>query len=64
MAVHAAHPGLEAQARLTLQYDLTSCYEEVENKSAALELLTRVYSYDIDYRDVAERIKRLKARRF
>jgi len=40
---------------------LGSAYEAAGNKRAALQNFNEVYSNNIDYRDVAERIKALKS---
>jgi tetratricopeptide (TPR) repeat protein len=54
-------PGLDGEARTALHYELASAYETAGNKSAALHHFTEVYGSNIDYRDVAERIKSLKS---
>jgi Tetratricopeptide repeat len=54
-------PGLDADTRMALHYELASAYETAKNKSAALNHFMEVYGANIDYRDVAERIKALKS---
>ena len=49
------------ESRVALHYDLASAYEAAGDKSAALKHFTEVYGSNIDYRDVAERIKTLKS---
>ena len=52
--------GLQPESRLALQYELASCYEQLKDKSAAVQLFTQVYSEDINYRDVEERLRTLR----
>jgi len=52
---------LDADTRTALHYELGSSYEVAGNKSAALSHFMEVYGSNIDYRDVAERIKTLKS---
>ncbi len=54
-------PGLEEDSRLAVYYELASAHEAAGNKKAALDNFMEVYGSNIDYRDVAERIKALKA---
>jgi tetratricopeptide (TPR) repeat protein len=54
-------PNLDEEARVALHYELGSSYETAGNKAAALKHFTEVYGSNIDYRDVAERIKSLKS---
>jgi len=44
-----------------LHYELASSYETAGDKVAALNHFMEVYGSNIDYRDVAERIKTLKS---
>ncbi|MGZ4789055.1 MAG: tetratricopeptide repeat protein [Terriglobales bacterium] len=48
-------------SQTALHYDLASAYEAAGDKHAALKHFTEVYGTNIDYRDVAERIKALKS---
>ncbi|HYX70938.1 MAG TPA: tetratricopeptide repeat protein, partial [Terriglobales bacterium] len=54
-------PGLDEDSRLAVYYELASAHEAAGNKKAALDNFMEVYGSNIDYRDVAERIKALKA---
>jgi len=54
-------PGLDADARLAINYELGSACETAKDKPAALRHFTSVYGTNIDYRDVAERIQALKS---
>jgi pilus assembly protein FimV len=54
-------PTLDADTRTALHYELGSSYEVAGNKTAALSHFMEVYGSNIDYRDVAERIKTLKS---
>lgn len=52
--------GLDHEGRLALHYDLGVAYEMAGDRTAALEKFTEVYSQNIDYRDVAEKIHLLR----
>jgi tetratricopeptide (TPR) repeat protein len=54
-------PGIDEETRTALNYELASSYEAAGNKSVALNHFMEVYGSNIDYRDVAERIKGLKS---
>jgi len=54
-------PSIDEESRLAVYYELGSAYEAAGNKRAALQNFNEVYSNNIDYRDVAERIKALKS---
>jgi tetratricopeptide (TPR) repeat protein len=54
-------PNIDEETRTALNYELASSYEAAGNKTAALNYFTEVYGSNIDYRDVAERIKALKS---
>ncbi|HET7751791.1 MAG TPA: tetratricopeptide repeat protein [Terriglobales bacterium] len=54
-------PSIDEEARVALHYELAAAYEASENKQAALSHFLEVYGANIDYRDVAERIKALKS---
>ncbi|HEV2118342.1 MAG TPA: tetratricopeptide repeat protein [Terriglobales bacterium] len=54
-------PAIDEDARIALHYELAAAYEACENKPAALSHFLEVYGANIDYRDVAERIKALKS---
>ncbi len=53
-------PGLEEEALMALQYDLGVAYELAGDSRNALERFTEVYSQNIDFRDVAEKIRELQ----
>jgi len=53
-------PGLDEEATLALYYDLGVAYEQAGEPRIALEKFTEVYSQNIDYRDVAEKIRLLQ----
>ncbi len=54
-------PSLDGETRVALHYELASAYETAGDKSSALHHFMDVYGNNIDYRDVAERIKALKS---
>ncbi len=54
-------PGIDGETRVALHYELASAYEVAGDKTAALQHFMDVYGSNIDYRDVAERIKALKS---
>jgi tetratricopeptide (TPR) repeat protein len=51
----------EEEQRLALHYDWASAYELAGNKQSAIQHFMEVYGSNIDYRDVAERIKALRS---
>ncbi|HEY1677078.1 MAG TPA: tetratricopeptide repeat protein, partial [Candidatus Sulfotelmatobacter sp.] len=53
--------GIDGETRTALNYELGGAFEAAGDKPAALKHFTTVYSNNIDYRDVAERIKALKS---
>ena len=55
-------PDLDEEATMAVQYDLGLAYEEAGDKKSALEKFSEVYSQNIDYRDVAEKIRLLQAK--
>jgi tetratricopeptide (TPR) repeat protein len=54
-------PGIDEETRTALNYELAASYEAAGNKTVALNRFMEVYGSNIDYRDVAERIKGLKS---
>jgi tetratricopeptide (TPR) repeat protein len=54
-------PNLDQETQVALHYELASAHETALNKPAALQHFMEVYGKNIDYRDVAERIKTLKS---
>ena len=53
--------GIAEESRLAVYYDLASAHEASGDRKAALDDLMKVYGSNIDYRDVAERIKTLRS---
>jgi len=53
-------PNLDQETRTALHYELASSFESAGNKPSALTNFLQVYGSNIDYRDVAERIKALR----
>ncbi|MFZ0774362.1 MAG: tetratricopeptide repeat protein [Candidatus Sulfotelmatobacter sp.] len=58
-ALHA--PGIDEETRTALHYELAAAYETAGDRPSALKNFMEVYGRNIDYRDVAERIKPLKS---
>lgn len=54
-------PGLDHASRCAIYYDLGSAYEASGDKKSALANFMEVYGSNIDFRDVASRIKVLKS---
>ena len=54
-------PGLDQDTRTALHYELAASYEAAGKKGEALDHFMEVYGNNIDYRDVAERVKSLKS---
>jgi tetratricopeptide (TPR) repeat protein len=54
-------PAIDGETRIALSYELAAAYETAGDKPAALRHFMDVYGSNIDYRDVAERIKVLKS---
>jgi tetratricopeptide (TPR) repeat protein len=54
-------PGVDGETSTALHYELASAYETAGDKPAALKHFLEVYGRNIDYRDVAERIKPLRS---
>ncbi|MGC2541677.1 MAG: tetratricopeptide repeat protein, partial [Candidatus Sulfotelmatobacter sp.] len=54
-------PGIDEDTRTALHYEVASAYETAGDKASALKHFMEVYGRNIDYRDVAERIKPLKS---
>ncbi|HYL16981.1 MAG TPA: tetratricopeptide repeat protein [Terriglobales bacterium] len=52
---------IDEDTRTALHYELATAYENAHNRDAALSHFMEVYGNNIDYRDVAERIKALKS---
>jgi tetratricopeptide (TPR) repeat protein len=56
-----AAPAIDEETRTALHYELAAAYEAAGDKPSALKHFMEVYGRNIDYRDVAERIKPLKS---
>lgn len=54
-------PQIDQDTRTALHYEVAAAFEQADNKPAALQHFMQVYGSNIDYRDVAERIKALKS---
>jgi pilus assembly protein FimV len=54
-------PGLDSGSRCSIYYDLASAYQASGDDKSALTNFMEVYGSNIDFRDVASRIKALKA---
>ena len=54
-------PSLDSGSRCSIYYDLASAYQASGDDKAALTNFMEVYGSNIDFRDVASRIKALKA---
>jgi tetratricopeptide (TPR) repeat protein len=54
-------PGIDQETRTALNYELAASHEAAGNTPVALKHFMEVYGSNIDYRDVAERIKALKS---
>lgn len=53
-------PNLDEEAIMAIEYDMGVAYELAGDKKTALEKFSEVYSQNIDYRDVAEKIRQLQ----
>jgi tetratricopeptide (TPR) repeat protein len=54
-------PNIDEDTRVAVHYELGGAYEAAQNRGEALNHFLQVYSTNIDYRDVAERIKTLRS---
>ncbi len=54
-------PNADEESKLAVYYELGNAHEAAGDKKAALASFMEVYGTNIDYRDVAERIKALKS---
>jgi tetratricopeptide (TPR) repeat protein len=54
-------PGLDSGSRCSIYYDLGAAYQAAGDNKAALTNFMEVYGSNIDFRDVASRIKALKS---
>ena len=55
-------PGLDQEDIVAVRYEIGAAYEMAGDKKAALSSFMDVYSHNIDYRDVAERIRELQGK--
>jgi tetratricopeptide (TPR) repeat protein len=53
--------GIDEETRTAVHYELAAAYETAQNRGEALNHFLQVYGTNIDYRDVAERIKALRS---
>ena len=53
-------PNIDPETSTAVHYELGSAYESAQNRTEALNHFLQVYGTNIDYRDVAERIKALR----
>jgi tetratricopeptide (TPR) repeat protein len=53
-------PGVDAESALALLFEVGSAYERAGDRAAALKSFKEVYARNIDYRNVAERIRELQ----
>ncbi|MFL6436817.1 MAG: tetratricopeptide repeat protein [Terriglobales bacterium] len=51
--------GINEDSRMAVYYDMANAFQSAGNKKAALDNFMQVYGSNIDYRDVAERIRSL-----
>lgn len=51
--------GINEDSRMAVHYDMANAFESAGNKKAALDNFMQVYGSNIDYRDVADRIRSL-----
>jgi tetratricopeptide (TPR) repeat protein len=56
-------PGHSADEYQALRYELASAYENMGEVNQAIDAFTEVYSVDVAYRDVAEKLQELQARK-
>ncbi|MBV8890834.1 MAG: tetratricopeptide repeat protein [Acidobacteria bacterium] len=54
-------PNIDAETRTAVHYELAGAYETAHDRNEALNHFLQVYGTNIDYRDVAERIKALRS---
>jgi pilus assembly protein FimV len=54
-------PGIDEDTRTALNYELAAAHESAGDRTSALKHFLDVYGSNIDYRDVAERIRSLKS---
>jgi tetratricopeptide (TPR) repeat protein len=52
--------GINEDSRLAVHYEMATAFEAAGDRKAALENFMQVYGSNIDYRDVADRIRGLR----
>ena len=55
-------PGLDQEDIVAVRYEIGAAHEMAGDKKAALSSFMNVYSHNIDYRDVADRIRELQGK--
>ncbi len=55
-------PGLDVDGILALRYEIAASHDAAGNTKAALDSYMEVYAMNIDYRDVADRIRELRGK--
>ena len=55
-------PAIDREGEMALRYEIGAAYDMAGNTTAALNSFMEVYSLNIDYRDVADRIRTLKGK--
>ena len=55
-------PGIDPEGEMALRYEIGAAHDMAGNATAALNSFMEVYSLNIDYRDVADRIRALKGK--
>jgi hypothetical protein len=58
-----AAPGHGEEEYQALRYDLGSAYEQTGDLDRAIEVFTDIYSADVSYRGVAEKLRGLQAQK-
>lgn len=56
-------PGHSEEEYLALRYELASAFELMDDVGQAVDVFTEIYSVDVSYRDVSERLHELQARK-
>jgi tetratricopeptide (TPR) repeat protein len=56
-------PGHSVDEYQALRYELASAFEQMGDLTQAIDAFTEVYSVDVAYRDVAEKLQDLQARK-
>ena len=56
-------PGHSEEEYQALRYELAAAFEQMGDLNQAVDAFTEVYSVDVSYRDVAEKLQDLQAKR-